>query len=95
MDNKNEIEAYFQRRVRIFNISSTISLILTVVGFIIFLLGYLLEWNLWIHTSIGGSIILIAVLTPLIVRFVLKIRDPEMKKYIADESDREKSKIQK
>jgi len=91
---EKEVEAYFQRRVKIFNIFSIISLILTVVGFIVFLLGYLLEWNMWIHTSIGGSIILIAVLLPLIVRFALRVRDPELKMYIATEADMEKSRNQ-
>ena len=90
MSSEEEIEAFFERRVKIFNIFSILSLGLTVVGFIILLLGFLLDWNLWIHTSIGGSIILIALTAPLVVRFALKIRDPEMRKYIADEADRER-----
>ena len=89
-----EVEEYFKRRVKIFNIFSIISLALTVVGFVILLLGFLLDWYLWIHLSIGGGIILIALMTPLAVRFALKIRDPEMLQYIADEADIQREKDQ-
>ena len=95
MSSDEEVEAFFRRRVKIFNISSILSLALTVVGFIVLLLGFLLDWNMWIHTSIGGSIILIALTTPLLVRYILKIRDPEMRQYIADEADRERANEKK
>ena len=94
MKSDEEVEAFFKRRVKIYNTSSIISLALTVVGFIILLLGFLLDWYIWIHTSIGGGIIFIALVSPLAVRFALKIRDPEMLQYIADEADIQREKDQ-
>ncbi|MHA1199086.1 MAG: hypothetical protein ACTSQF_07035 [Candidatus Heimdallarchaeaceae archaeon] len=90
MDEEIDLEAFFQRRVKMYNTFSWISLAMVVVGFIVLLIGYLLEWNIWIYTWIGGAIILIALVLPLIVRRALRIKDPELLKHLDSDTDKNK-----
>lgn len=83
LDKEKDIEVFFQRRVRIYNKFKWVSLILLVLGFIIFLIGFLLDWNIWIYPWFGGAVILLALILPFIVRHVLRIKDPELIKYLA------------
>lgn len=89
MNEETDVEAYFLRRVRIYNTFRWISLALIIVGFAIFLIGYLLIWNIWIYPWIGGTIFLIALVLPFIVRRALKIKDPELLKHLVSNTEKE------
>ncbi len=88
MDEEIDLEVFFQRRVKIYNTFSLISLAMVIVGFIVLLLGYLLEWNIWMYTWIGGGIILIALITPLLVRRALRIKNPDILKHLVSENEK-------
>ncbi|MCE7741407.1 MAG: hypothetical protein GOP50_03025 [Candidatus Heimdallarchaeota archaeon] len=89
MNEETDVEAYFLRRVRIYNTFRWISLAMIIVGFAIFLIGYLLIWNIWIYPWIGGTIFLIALVLPFIVRRALKTKDPELLKHLVSNTEKE------
>ena len=77
-----DVEASLHRRIRLYKTFRWVSLILIVFGFVVFLLGILLNWNVWIYPWFGGGLILIALILPFTVRRVLKIKDPDMVKFL-------------
>ena len=82
MEKEIDIEGFFQRRVRIYNRFKWVSLALIVLGFVIFLIGFLLDWNIWIYPWFGGFCILVALILPFLVRRILRIKDPNLIKYL-------------
>ena len=83
MPEEINVEEFFQRRIRIYNQFRWVSLLLIILGFIIFLIGFLLEWNIWIYPWFGGACIVFALILPFTVRRILRIKDPELVKYLA------------
>jgi len=83
LDKEINVETFFQRRVRIYNTFRWVSLALIMLGFVIFLIGFLLEWNIWIYPWFGGVVVFIAFILPFAIRRVLRIKDPNLVKYLA------------